>query len=162
MWWARRVHIMQTHSIRRNFAFIVAAAVLLAFVSLVIGGSQANAQEATTTQAKETKTTTTAKPTTYDFVAKAGDSYTVMARKSVQTQANKDKIKLSNEQIVFAETNLTIAAGSPVLNLGQMVKIDRATVKSWVDKATKLTDAQKAAWTPYTVNVNFDTSNVGA
>lgn len=153
---------MQTQTIRKNFAFAVVVTLLALFMTVFVSGAQANAAEAKTTQSKDTKTTTAAKPTTYDFVAKAGDSYTVMARKSVQTQASKDKIKLSNEQIVFAETNLTIVAGSPSLNLGQGVKIDRATVKAWVDKATKLTDAQKAAWTPYTLNVNFDTSKVGA
>jgi hypothetical protein len=163
MWWARRVQLMQTQTIRRNFALTVVVTLLSLFVALLVSGGQASAQDAKSTeQTKETKTTTAAKPATYDFVAKSGDSYTVMARKSVQTQANKDKVKLSNEQIVFAETNLTILAGSPELSVGQSVKIDRATVKAWVDKATKLTDAQKAAWTPYTINVNFDTSKVGA
>lgn len=155
---------MQTQTNQRNVALIVVTALFSLITIVILSSSQAYAQEqeATTTESKETTTTQSTKPTTYDFVAKEGDSYTVMARKSVQTQASKDKITLSNEQIVFAETNLTLAAGSPLLNVGQEVKIDRATVKTWVDNATKLTDAQKAAWTPYTVNVNFDTSNVGA
>lgn len=154
---------MQTQTKKRNIATMIAMSVVSLMAVAVVANGQTYAQdtEATTTQEKTTTTAQPAKPTTYDFVAKPGDSYTVMARKSVQTQANKDKLKLSNEQIVFAETNLTLLAGSPSLEVGQEVKIDRATVKSWVEKATKLTDEQKAAWTPYTVNVNFDTSNVG-
>ncbi|MBI2285661.1 hypothetical protein HYU82_02465, partial [Candidatus Saccharibacteria bacterium] len=79
---------------------------------------------------------------TYSYVAQTGDSYTKMARKAVQTYGLKNKVNLSPAGIIFAETNLTRAAGSPQLNLGQKVEIKESTVHEWVDKAQDLTDAQ--------------------
>ena len=97
----------------------------------------------------------------YSYVAQSGDSYTKMARKAVQTYGLKNKIKLSPAGIIFAETNLTRAADSPELNLGQKVEIKESTIHEWVDKAQDLTDAQEVAWNYYVQFVNFDTNNVG-
>lgn len=154
---------MKTNTIatRGRFGFaIVAAFMALCFV-LTFGNVQASAATKTATKSAATTKTTTPKVVTYDYVAQSGDSYTLMARKSVQTYAKKNKINLSSAQIVYAETNLTQQAGSLELNLGQTVKIDQATVKAWVDKAAKLSAADQAAWVPYTTNANFDTSAVG-
>ncbi|HLG90710.1 MAG TPA: hypothetical protein VI336_00900 [Candidatus Saccharimonadales bacterium] len=98
---------------------------------------------------------------TYSYVAQAGDSYTKMARKAVQTYGLKNKVSLSPASIIFAETNLTREAGSPQLNLGQKVEIKESTIHEWVDKAQNLSDAQEAAWNFYVQFVNFDTKNVG-
>lgn len=97
----------------------------------------------------------------YDYVAQPGDSYSVLARKAVQTYGFEEKVNLSQAQIVAAETNLTLAANSPLLIQGQKVSISKATVQEWVEKAEALTAVQQALWQPYTVGVNFDTSNNG-
>ena len=97
----------------------------------------------------------------YEYTAQPGDTYSQMARKAVQTYGVNNKVNLSQAQIIFAETNLTIEAGSPFLNQGQKVALKEATVKSWVEKAGKLTDAQKKAWQVYTVGVDFNTDNIG-
>lgn len=98
---------------------------------------------------------------TYTYTAQPGDSFAAMARKAVQTYGIINKVNLSQAQIIFAETNLTIAANSPELNEGQSVAIDESAVKSWVERAEKLSNAQKAAWEAYTVGVDFNTDNVG-
>lgn len=152
---------MQTNTIKQNMRLVFLATIMAVCMIFVLGTSQSNAATSSTKTTTTTNTKSAPKVTTYDYVAQSGDSYTTMARKSVQTYALKNKINLSNAQIVFAETNLTQVAGSPELNLGQAVKIDQATVKTWVDKATKLSAAEQAAWVPYTKNVNFDTSKVG-
>jgi hypothetical protein len=54
-----------------------------------------------------------------------------------------------------------LGAGSPELSQGQKVEIKQSDVKTWVDKAKDLSDAQQAAWNYYVPFVNFDTSNVG-
>lgn len=91
----------------------------------------------------------------YDYTAVSGDSYTVLARRSVMDYAKANDIKLSNAQIVAAETNLTVAAKSPLLMIGEKVSLKNASVKSAVDAATKLTKSQLAAWNVYAANVVF-------
>ena len=97
----------------------------------------------------------------YSYVAQPGDSYTKLARKAVQTYGAKYSVDISQAGIIFAETNLSQQAGSPQLNISQKVDIKESVVKDWVDKATRLSDAQKAAWGHYIQFVNFDTSQVG-
>lgn len=97
----------------------------------------------------------------YNYTAQPGDSYTVLARKAVQAYAKSEKQKLSSAQIVAAETQLTINAGSIELNEGQTLAIDKAAVKVAVDTAKKLSAASLAAWEVYVPYVNFDTSKAG-
>lgn len=97
----------------------------------------------------------------YAYVAQPNDTYSQMARKAIQTYGINHEVSLSNAQIIYAETLMTQEAGSPVLNDGQEVSIDEATVQSWVEKAGDLTDSQKSAWEAYTVGVDFNTDNIG-
>lgn len=97
----------------------------------------------------------------YTYVAQKGDSYTLLARKAVQTYGITQKVNLTEGQIIFAETNLTKEAGSPKLGVGQEVTVNQDAVKSWVEKAGQLTDAQKAAWDYYAQFANFNTNAVG-
>lgn len=117
--------------------------------------------EVTNTQEVAEVNETEAVQGSYDFVAQPGDSYTQMARKAVQIYGIETQTNLSTEQIVFVETNLTQAAGSPALEIGQKVTLSKALVSEWVAKAITLTDAQKAAWHPYTIGVDFNTNSVG-
>lgn len=105
--------------------------------------------------------TDTKKTETYTYTAQAGDSYSQFARKAVQTYGLSEKVKLSPAQIIFVETNLTQAASSPYLNLGQKASLAKSDVKAWVEKAQKLTDSEKIAWQAYVPYVDFDTKSVG-
>lgn len=98
---------------------------------------------------------------TYRYVAQPGDSYTKLARKAVQTFGLKFDVSLSRAQIVFAETNLTQAAGSPLLDLAEEVEIDEADVAEWVEAAQQLSEVEEAAWSTYVPFVDFNTDNVG-
>lgn len=111
--------------------------------------------------ADTSKSSNTKKEVVYQYVAQPGDSYSKMARKAVQTYSIKNKVKLSNAKVIAAETWLTQDAHSPLLSLGQKVGVKEATVKSFVDKAVKLTSTQEARWDAYTAGVNFNTNNVG-
>ena len=97
----------------------------------------------------------------YSYVAQPGDSYTKMARKAIQTFWITEKIDVSQAGIIFAETNLTKAAGSPALDVGQKVEIKVPALNEWVDKAQELTDAQEATWDYYVQFVDFNTNGVG-
>lgn len=97
----------------------------------------------------------------YSYVAQPGDSYSLMARKAVQTYGINNEVDLNKAQIIFAETNITQAAGSPKLVVGQTVKLNEDSVKDWVNKAKDLSQEKQTAWEAYTQGVNFNTNNVG-
>lgn len=134
------------------------------FATLVMVGlaailpRSASAQDSSKPATNNTQTTDTK---TYNYVAQPDDTYSQMARKAIQTYGINNKVNLSQAQIIAAETNMTIQAGSPILALGQKVEIKDSVVKDWVSKAQKLTPEQVAAWNVYTVGVNFNTNNVG-
>lgn len=132
-----------------SFAFGIA---IITAALISVGGSPQDTASAAT----DTK-----KPETYTYTAQAGDSYSQFARKAVQTYGLSEKVKLSPAQIIFVETNLTQAALSPYLDLGQKASLSKSDVKTWVEKAQKMTDSEKAAWQAYVPYVDFDTKTVG-
>lgn len=97
----------------------------------------------------------------YSYIAQSGDSFTKMARKAVQTFGITEEVNLSGAQIIFAETQLTLSAGSPFLNVGQEVEISQSDVASWVERAQELSEEQEAAWGVYVSTVDFNTDSVG-
>lgn len=132
--------------------------------------TEATTEESTETPTEVTQEESTSAPaeesadatvTNFEYVAQPGDSYSLMARKAVQTYGINNSVNLSGAQIIFIETNLTLAAGSPVLTLGQQVSVDSKLVADWVTKAQALTEEQQAMWQPYANNANFNTDLVG-
>lgn len=97
----------------------------------------------------------------YDYRAQPGDSYTVLARKAVQTYGINNSVNLSGAQIVFAETQLTRQAGSPEINDGQAVEISVSDVKQSVESAQGLSEADETAWNFYVQFVDFNTDAAG-
>ena len=124
----------------------------VAMASLVL--SQSNTTDVSAVPKKSSESS-------YHYTAQEGDSYSQIARKAVQTYGIKTNTKLSPAQILFAENGLTTEAGSVELNLGQTVDVTESSVRSWIDKAKKLTADEKAAWTYYVPFVEFNTNNVG-
>lgn len=150
----------------KKFTSLKFVAVLALFVAIpFVAGAyteRASAQEQTNqTEQKQPQKDTQKTDTTYTYVAQPGDSYSLIARKAIQTYGIINKVKLSNAQIIYAETLLTQEAGSPLLIEGQKVTIKESTIKSWVEKAQKLSDEEKAAWNVYAQGANFNTDNVG-
>ena len=97
----------------------------------------------------------------YNYEAQTADTYTQMARKAVQSYGIENSVNLSGAEIVFAETSLTLEAGSPQLEIGQQVGISKETVKKWVEAAQKLDDATEAQWNYYVQFVDFNTNAIG-
>lgn len=97
----------------------------------------------------------------YQYVAQEGDTYAQMARKAVQTYGIVNNVNLSQAQIIMAETNMTLEAGSPMVQTGQEVEITNAAVEKWVQQAQEIDDATEAAWAEYAKYADFNTNNVG-
>lgn len=123
--------------------------------------TEENSEEAQQENDGEQDSESQASDDAYTYTAQPGDSYTLMARKAVQTYGVNNSVNLSEAQIIFAETNLTLSANSPILNIGQEVTIERQTVAEWVEKAQQLSEEDQAAWDSYTAGVNFNTNAVG-
>ena len=134
--------------------------VLLTIAALLVAGvffgtsGQAEAAEAKKTDKKDTAVT-------YSYKARYGDNYSVLSRKAVQTYGYNEKVKITNAQVVAAETFLTSDAGFPDLNEGQKVDFTTAKIKAAVDKASKLTAAEQALWQTYVPYVDFNTRDNG-
>lgn len=139
-----------------TFVTSVAFAVLVMVGVMAILPRTARAEGSTTSNSSSTT-----KEKTYTYVAQPNDTYSQMARKAIQTYGINNKVKLSQAEIIAAETSVTIAAGSPELVIGQTVVIKESAVKDAVTNAQKLTPAQESAWNVYVAGVNFDTSGVG-
>lgn len=151
-----------------NIKKLISASLVFALVlvagAIVLGKDSVSAQELVqenNNQQSEGNEDASSQSQTYSYTAQPGDSYSLIARKAIQTYGITNKVNLSEAQIIFAETNLTQAAGSPVLLQGQKVEIKEATVKEWADKAEDLNAQQQAAWNVYAVRANFNTDKVG-
>lgn len=136
--------------------FVMFAAVAVASVA---PAKTASAQDEEAEQNQEQ--TESENETTYSYTAQAGDSYTKMARKAVQTYGLVEEVNLSQAAIIYAETELTRAAGSPVLNIGENVSMKESDVAAVVEKAKNLNESQLSGWETYVPYVNFNTDNVG-
>jgi hypothetical protein len=113
------------------------------------------------TQAEENQEAREGEATVYEYTAQPGDSYTLIARKAVQTYGLKNEVDLSKAQIIYAETNLVRAAGSPELNVGSVVTVDEITVQQWVERAGELSAEAQTEWEMYARYAEFNTDNVG-
>ena len=135
---------------------------VMAFVLVAVFNSGTVSAHGDESQSKDEKKGNKSKSSgLYTYTAQDGDSYSLMARKSVQHYSKDNKSNLNQAQIIFAETSLTQAAGSPQLEIGQKVTIKESDVKTVVEKAKKLSPAEQAAWAQYAAGANFDTSHVG-
>lgn len=137
-------------------AVLACGVIVLNGATATAQGSEENGQEQTETTEPENKNNNS-----YDYRARSGDSYTVLARKAVQTYGIINSVELSPAQIIYAETNLTLEADSPLLDVGEKVSIDGNLVEAWVKKAQNLNPKAEKMWQPYVADVDFDTSNNG-
>ena len=148
-----------------KISLVTVFATLLAVIAISsINVSKANAQDSEQAQpvtTQESENTQEQNNEVYTYTAQPGDSYSLIARKAIQTYGIINNVQLSEAQIIFVETNLTQKAGSPELNKGQKVEVSVNYIKEWSDKAGQLTQEQKDAWNVYAQNANFNTNSVG-
>lgn len=148
--------INKTLTLSGLFAFVLVASVAM------IGRGRAVAQELIQNEQPEQRQSEEAnKDEVFSYIAQPGDSYSLIARKAVQTYGVINKVDISQSQIIFAETNITQSAGSPILMKGQKLDIKVSVIKDWVKKAQDLTKEQQSAWDVYAKRANFNTNKVG-
>ena len=104
--------------------------------------SRENNAPAKNTQQTQTATTSA----DYSATASPGDSYTFHARTAIAKYLQTNKQTLSPEQRIAAESYVTVAAGSPSLEIGQTVAITAKTIADAVSRASSLSTDEQAAW----------------
>jgi hypothetical protein len=144
-----------------SFISLILAVVASFAVSTISVNAQDQPQQEPAPVSAEAQPESDDQANDFTFTAQDGDSYTKMTRKAVQIFGIEESKNLSSAQIIFVETNLAQLAGSPELNLGEEVTIDRGVVSDWVTKAEQLTDEEKTAWEVYVPSVDFNTNSVG-
>ncbi len=144
---------------KSKFLTFFGALTVMGFAFLALSGT--SSAQAINNNTQQQAPSTQSAAAQYIYKAQAGDSYSVLARKAVQTYGLESKTNLTPAQIVFAETNLTQEAKSPLLNVGQQVTMNKETVKAWVEKAKALNAQQQAAWNYYVQFVDFNTNRNG-
>lgn len=137
-------------------AFLLGAALPV----VLTGGQKVSAQEQEEEQ-QSSENEQQSQGASYRYVAQPGDSYTLMARKAVQTYGLKHDVSLSQAQIIFAETRMAQEAGSPQLEVGQNVEVAESVIKQWVDRTQELSEEDESDWNYYAQFANFNTDNVG-
>lgn len=138
----------------------VVVGMCMAIVGVCGISTQANAQGSERNVAAE-KTEKKVEEKVYSYTANAGDSYTQLVRKAVQTYGLEYDKDLGNGRIVAIETGVSERAGWPQLNEGQVVSFSHSLVKTWIDEAMKLLDTDIAAWSTYVPYIDFDTRQIG-
>lgn len=127
-----------------------------ATVSAHDGEPHEHAQVAAVEKSSEDKQTTV-----YSYTAQAGDAYTQLVRKAVQTYGIIHDKQIGAARIVAIETQASERAGWPELNQGEVVSFDEALLKTWVDAAMQLSDEDVAAWQTYVGYIDFNTNAIG-
>lgn len=79
---------------------------------------------------KEEPEETTTAPKGFTFTAQPGASYTALARESVRQLAAANNVTLTDAQVEKAAARLAYNAGSPYLEIGQVVVISNADVSA--------------------------------
>lgn len=142
-------------------ALKIVLALAAVFAVTLITTQPAHAAQEDQAQTSSTSTQQASPASEYSYTAQPGDSYSLFARKAIQTYGLINNVQLTQAEIIAAETNLTQELGSLQVNNGAKVAIKTDLVKKWIETAQKLTPEQKTAWQAYTVGVDFNTNSVG-
>ncbi len=133
----------------------------VAVVMTILMSGQAQAADKPAVKAEQQKQESKTDEAKYSYVAQAGDSYTQLVRKAVQTYGIQNKKDIGQARIVAIETKASEKAGWPLLAEGQKVTFKQSQIKTWVDEAMKMPANDVAAWQTYVQYVSFDTRSIG-
>ena len=106
-------------------------------------------------KSQEKPSTSASDNANYTYVAKFGDSYTLLARSAVSRYMSDEKVDLTAAQRLYVETTLTNAAGSPMIDVDQQIVIAKDSVKAAADTAKGLTASEQEAWASYLPTVDL-------
>ncbi len=124
----------------------------LLVVALVVSGGHSRASAQTLPTAQTSPTPTTA----YTYIARPGDSLTIMVRRSVQLYASAKHVRLSNAAAMFCETNIVQKMGSRRLDIGDKVSVSFDILQKYISNGRKLSKPKLVAWSYWANLASFD------
>lgn len=66
------------------------------------------------------------------YTAEPGDSYIALARDAVEKYVTESKLSITDAQKLQVESDLAVSAGSPLLDIGQVITIEKSVVAATV------------------------------
>lgn len=124
-------------------------------ISTVLGNVSTTTPPVADTPPPQKDTPETPSNTAFSYTAVAGDSYVLLARRSIDELTKSTNTTLSPEQRIAAETFIISDAGFPAINTNQQVSFQYETIMGAVAKATSLSPAQLQNWQPYAELAGF-------
>lgn len=91
----------------------------------------------------------------YQFVARPGDSLSILVRRAIQLYAADKKLTLSPAAAMYCETNVTQRLGSRWLEVSEVVNVPAGLLQQFADSSKSLTPQQISDWTVYANNADF-------
>lgn len=98
--------------------------------------------------------------TAYEYVARPGDSLSILARKSLQLYAKAKNIELSPATTMYCENNVATRLGNRRLEINERVSIPFDLLQQYIVSSRSLNAGQLAAWDNYARNTSFDLSDL--
>ena len=78
-----------------------------------------------------------------------GDSYSTLARQCIATYLQSHKLDLTHAQRAAAEARVSLEAGQPEVDAGQVITVATDALQQAVSAAQKLDSTQQVIWQPY-------------
>ena len=98
--------------------------------------------------------------TSYDYIARPGDSLSLLTRKSLQLYAQVKNTQLSPAATMYCENNVATKLGNRRLEINERVSIPFDLLQQFIVSSRDLTASQLVAWGEYAENANFDLSDL--
>ena len=95
------------------------------------------------------------------YTAEPGDSYTALARDAVEKYVTESKLSITDAQKLQVESDLAVSAGSPLLDIGQVITIEKSVVAATV-KAVVPPEAKADQVKPVTPKDSKETNTTAA
>lgn len=147
----------------RNFVVVVIALLASYFVTMAFSNSTYAQIEVddgdvlTSDQENDEDDSNQAISVDFKFIAEPCDNLTKLVRRSLLVYDDQNnQIELTEEGIVFAETNIVQMLGAYMLDIGDEVVIDAELVEKYAMESLGLSESQVAAWSIYVPVVDYD------
>jgi|GEM_PF-1489353 len=96
----------------------------------------------------------------YEYIARPGDSLSLLTRKSLQLYAGAKNIQLSPATIMYCENSVVTMLGSRHLEINEHVAIAFDLLQQYIVNSRGLNASQLAAWNNYAQYANFNLSDL--
>ena len=98
--------------------------------------------------------------TSYEYIARPGDSLSLLTRKSLQLYAKAKNTQLSSAAAMYCENNVATKLGNRRLEINEQVSIPFDLLQQYIVNSRSLDAVQLDAWNTYAQNANFNLSDL--